>query len=115
LKKETLLGLSTKKGGDFSKWYSELVVSSELISYYDVSGEQLVVQWVGGRGEGWCGTKRCKWCMCVCFLGGGDPSELISYYDISGETTRAVGGGERTSVGVDFHEKFFWGGREGHA
>lgn len=39
LKKETLLGLSTKKGGDFSKWYSELVVSSELISYYDVSGE----------------------------------------------------------------------------
>jgi hypothetical protein len=39
LKKETQLGLSTKKGDDFPRWYSELVVSSELISYYDVSGE----------------------------------------------------------------------------
>jgi len=39
VKKETQLGLSTKKGEDFPKWYSELVVSSELISYYDVSGE----------------------------------------------------------------------------
>lgn len=41
LKKETQLGLSNKKGEDFPKWYSELVVASELISYYDVSGEWL--------------------------------------------------------------------------
>jgi hypothetical protein len=39
VKKETMLGLSVKKSDEFSKWYSELVVNSELISYYDVSGE----------------------------------------------------------------------------
>lgn len=56
LKKETQLGLSTKKGEEFSKWYSELVVSSELISYYDVSGEwcgvistMCIIWGVGGR------------------------------------------------------------------
>jgi hypothetical protein len=38
LKKETKLGLSAKKGDDFGAWYSEVVVTSEMISYYDVSG-----------------------------------------------------------------------------
>lgn len=38
MKKETKLGLSTKKSDNFGDWYSELVVASELISYYDVSG-----------------------------------------------------------------------------
>eukprot|EP00201_Polytomella_parva_P015437 CAMPEP_0175051124 /NCGR_PEP_ID=MMETSP0052_2-20121109/7623_1 /TAXON_ID=51329 ORGANISM="Polytomella parva, Strain SAG 63-3" /NCGR_SAMPLE_ID=MMETSP0052_2 /ASSEMBLY_ACC=CAM_ASM_000194 /LENGTH=503 /DNA_ID=CAMNT_0016315369 /DNA_START=142 /DNA_END=1653 /DNA_ORIENTATION=+ len=37
-KKETKLGLAAKKGDNFSDWYTELVVASELISYYDVSG-----------------------------------------------------------------------------
>ena len=37
-KKETKLGLSTKKSEDFGSWYSEVVVESEMISYYDVSG-----------------------------------------------------------------------------
>lgn len=37
-KKETKLGLSTSKAENFGDWYSELVVSSELISYYNVSG-----------------------------------------------------------------------------
>ena len=32
------MGMSTKKTEDFGKWYSELVVAAELISYYDVSG-----------------------------------------------------------------------------
>ena len=40
-KKETKLGLSTKKGEDFGAWYSEVVVESEMISYYDVSGDGL--------------------------------------------------------------------------
>ncbi|KAF6262604.1 hypothetical protein COO60DRAFT_1494915 [Scenedesmus sp. NREL 46B-D3] len=45
LKKETQLGMSTKKADDFSKWYSELVVASELISYYDVSGCYILRPW----------------------------------------------------------------------
>lgn len=38
VKRETKLGLSVGKDEDFGQWYSELVVASELISYYDVSG-----------------------------------------------------------------------------
>lgn len=38
VKKETKLGLTVGKDEDFGQWYSELVVASELISYYDVSG-----------------------------------------------------------------------------
>ena len=37
-KKETKLGLSAKKASDFGDWYSQVVVESEMISYYDVSG-----------------------------------------------------------------------------
>ncbi|KAI7837371.1 hypothetical protein COHA_008810 [Chlorella ohadii] len=37
-KKETKLGLTASKGGDFGEWYSQVVVESEMISYYDVSG-----------------------------------------------------------------------------
>ena len=37
-KKETKLGLSAKKASDFGEWYSQVVVESEMISYYDVSG-----------------------------------------------------------------------------
>jgi prolyl-tRNA synthetase len=35
----TQLGLTAKKEGDFGEWYSQVVVESEMISYYDVSGE----------------------------------------------------------------------------
>lgn len=38
VKKESKLGLSVTKDEDFGQWYSELVVASEMISYYDVSG-----------------------------------------------------------------------------
>ncbi len=44
-KRETLLGLQAKKGEDFGKWYSEVVVNSELISYYDVSGCYILRPW----------------------------------------------------------------------
>ncbi|CAL8472084.1 g11626 [Coccomyxa elongata] len=37
-KKETKLGLSASKKDDFGNWYSEAVIESEMISYYDVSG-----------------------------------------------------------------------------
>ena len=37
-KKETKLGLSAKKASDFGEWYPQVVVESEMISYYDVSG-----------------------------------------------------------------------------
>ena len=38
-KKETKLGLAHRKADEFGEWYSEVVVESEMISYYDVSGE----------------------------------------------------------------------------
>lgn len=37
-KKETLLGLHTKREDDFGKWYSQVVTNGELIEYYDISG-----------------------------------------------------------------------------
>ncbi len=30
--------MTTKRADDFGLWYSEVVVESEMISYYDVSG-----------------------------------------------------------------------------
>ncbi len=44
-KKQTQLGLSNSKTDNFGDWYSELVVSSELISYYDVSGCYILRPW----------------------------------------------------------------------
>ena len=35
----TKLGLSAKKEEDFGEWYSQVCIESEMISYYDVSGE----------------------------------------------------------------------------
>ena len=34
----TKLGVRFKKDEDFGEWYSQVVVESEMISYYDVSG-----------------------------------------------------------------------------
>jgi thioredoxin-related protein len=42
-KKETKLGLAHSKQTSFGDWYSEVVVESEMISYYDVSGTPSVV------------------------------------------------------------------------
>uniref|UniRef100_A0A7R9VIU9 proline--tRNA ligase n=1 Tax=Chlamydomonas euryale TaxID=1486919 RepID=A0A7R9VIU9_9CHLO len=44
-KKETKLGLSHPKATEFTDWYTELCVSSELISYYDVSGCYVLRPW----------------------------------------------------------------------
>ena len=33
------------KSGNFGEWYSEVVVASELISYYDVSGCYILRPW----------------------------------------------------------------------
>ncbi|KAK8947116.1 hypothetical protein KSP39_PZI006746 [Platanthera zijinensis] len=38
VKKKTRLGLTFKKDVSFGEWYSEVVVKSELIEYYDISG-----------------------------------------------------------------------------
>ncbi|KAG0496488.1 hypothetical protein HPP92_001006 [Vanilla planifolia] len=38
VKKETGLGLTFKKDESFGEWYSEVVVNSEMIEYYDISG-----------------------------------------------------------------------------
>lgn len=39
--KETKLGMRATKDGDFSEWYSQVVIESEMISHYDVSGMHL--------------------------------------------------------------------------
>ncbi|KAI3440975.1 Protein transport protein SEC23 [Psidium guajava] len=45
VKKETGLGLSNKKDENFGEWYSEVVVSGELIEYYDISGCYILRPW----------------------------------------------------------------------
>jgi len=42
-KRETKLGLAHSKQTSFGDWYSEVVVESEMISYYDVSGKSPLV------------------------------------------------------------------------
>ena len=42
-KKETKLGLTATKAGNFPEWYTEVVREAELISYYTVSGMSLGV------------------------------------------------------------------------
>lgn len=36
--KEHELSILFKKGDNFSKWYTEVIVKSEMIDYYDISG-----------------------------------------------------------------------------
>lgn len=36
--KEHELSISCKKGDNFSKWYTEVIVKSDMIDYYDISG-----------------------------------------------------------------------------
>jgi hypothetical protein len=66
-KKEGKLGLNFAKDEDFGEWYSEVVVESEMISYYDVSGARRLA--VGGWW--WGGGFVCS-CLCVvgclCFI-----------------------------------------------
>ncbi|CAL9084482.1 unnamed protein product [Musa textilis] len=45
VKKETGLGLTYKKNENFGDWYSEVVVNSEMIEYYDISGCYILRPW----------------------------------------------------------------------
>ena len=40
-KKENEDGMTIRKAEDFGRWYSELVVKSEMIDYSDISGALL--------------------------------------------------------------------------
>jgi hypothetical protein len=42
---QTLEGMTVSKSGDFAAWYSELVVKSEMIEYYDISGCYILRPW----------------------------------------------------------------------
>ncbi|MCO5591601.1 hypothetical protein L7F22_045590 [Adiantum nelumboides] len=45
VKKETKLGMTFKKDENFGDWYSEVVVKSGMIEYYDVSGCYILRPW----------------------------------------------------------------------
>lgn len=45
VKKETKLGMTVKKNDNFGDWYSEVVVKSGMIEYYDVSGCYILRPW----------------------------------------------------------------------
>lgn len=44
-KGETLLALQWKKAENFPNWYSDVIVLSEMISYYDISGCYILRPW----------------------------------------------------------------------
>jgi len=44
-KGETLLALQWKKEENFPMWYSDVIVLSEMISYYDISGCYILRPW----------------------------------------------------------------------
>ncbi len=52
LQHETKLGMQHKKEENLAEWYSDVIVKSELIEYYDV-------RW----------NAKCV-CVCVCVWGG---------------------------------------------
>ncbi|ONM14709.1 Proline--tRNA ligase cytoplasmic [Zea mays] len=45
VKKETKLGMAYRKDDNFGEWYSEVVVNSEMIEYYDISGCYILRPW----------------------------------------------------------------------
>jgi len=45
LKKQTRLGLESKKEENLSEWYSQVITKSEMIEYYDVSGCYILRPW----------------------------------------------------------------------
>jgi prolyl-tRNA synthetase len=54
--KVTGLSIKAKKEEDFSEWYSQVLLRSEMIEYYDVSGCYILRPWsfkyVTGNGGG---------------------------------------------------------------
>ncbi|XP_076960201.1 proline--tRNA ligase, cytoplasmic-like [Bidens hawaiensis] len=45
IKKVTLLGLTNSKNSNFGEWYTEVVTTSEIIEYYDISGCYTLLPW----------------------------------------------------------------------
>lgn len=45
VKKETLLKIVHSKADDFAGWYTEVITSSEMIDYYDISGCYILRPW----------------------------------------------------------------------
>jgi hypothetical protein len=45
VKKETMLGLSVTKEGNFADWYTQVVTLSEMIDYSDISGCYILRPW----------------------------------------------------------------------
>ena len=45
VKKETMLGLSATKDGDFASWYTQVITLSEMIDYSDISGCYILRPW----------------------------------------------------------------------
>lgn len=43
--KKTGLALTATKEGDFADWYTQAIVMSEMIEYYDVSGCYILRPW----------------------------------------------------------------------
>ena len=50
-KKETKLGMQTRKSENFSEWYTEVITKSEMIDYYDISGCYVLWEWSFGIWE----------------------------------------------------------------
>ena len=44
-KKETKLGMQTKKSENFSEWYTEVITKSGMVDYYDISGCYVLWEW----------------------------------------------------------------------
>ncbi|CAH1444400.1 unnamed protein product [Lactuca virosa] len=44
-KKETGLGLTNTKDGNFGEWYSEVVTNGEMVEYYNISGCYILRPW----------------------------------------------------------------------
>lgn len=44
-KKQTKLGIGSKKEDNFADWYTEVIIRSEMIEYYDVSGCYIFRPW----------------------------------------------------------------------
>lgn len=76
-KGETLLALQWKKEENFAMWYSDVIVLSEMISYYDISGcyilrpwsykiWELIQEWFNGKVCYICYTQLCiLYCISV--------------------------------------------------
>lgn len=45
VKKQTRLGIETKKEENLSDWYSQVITKGEMIEYYDVSGCYIFRPW----------------------------------------------------------------------